>query len=160
MTSSCRPFNGPSLTCSLTFVLQEDEETARIKEQRLADYAAKKAKSTSPCPVICWTARGRVASWFHANKLLLFSQSPHSSPSLQSYWTSSLGTMRLTWRSWRSASAVFRWTGWSGDNVRTVARCMTVPGTEERSAGALVEDINRIGEFCRCGDDCNSPSFG
>lgn len=121
MMSSCFLFNGLSLTCSLMFVLQEDEETARIKEQRLADYAAKKAKSMSLCPLICWTAHGRVASWFHGNELLLFSQNPHSSPSLQSYWTSSLGTMRLTWRSWRSVSAVFRWTGWSGDNVRTVA---------------------------------------
>lgn len=123
VTTSCPLFNGPRLTCSLIFVLQEDEETARIKEQRLADYAAKKAKSTSPCLMICWTVHGRVASWFHGNKLLLFSQSPHSSPSLQSYWMSSLGTMRLTWRSWRSAFAVFRWTGWSGGNVRTVAWC-------------------------------------
>lgn len=121
MTSACRLFIRLILTCSLTFVLQEDEETARIKEQRLADYAAKKAKSTLLCPVICWTAHDRVASWSHGNERLLFSQSPHSSPSLQSYWTSSLGTMRLIWRSWRSVSAVFRWTGWSGDNVRTVA---------------------------------------
>lgn len=43
----------------LTFVSQDDEETTRLKEERLAAYAAKKAKST----LQHWASEGGASFW-------------------------------------------------------------------------------------------------
>lgn len=39
---------GGRIKLSLGFVSQDDAEAARLKEERLAEYAAKKSKSTLP----------------------------------------------------------------------------------------------------------------